>query len=205
MQKPTDRMMKLIIDYELFKSKFIFISVLLTGAFTAIGYNVFFDATFTGFILAFISAAILSVWVRKIVCDIKYSALINQLYGKDQKAFFEESSYATEYFKYQASKLKPDGSNLQEITEAILDDVDKPEVSSTAVELTIVDMPEKPIGSYLDAKIYEWIDVAGGVPGEKVRFEFYRTVDNINNYEIERDCILIHPGIVYKLVRISSE
>lgn len=209
MQKPSDKIMSLIVSFELYKSKINYFIFPLAILISILCMKFIFDQTAVGFVLSMLAGAFSGIWIKKIVTNVKYSMLIQKLYGKDQKAFVDDATYAKDYFQYQASKLDPDGSNLHQIVEDILDD--KGQVSADApakvgaVELTIVAMPEKPIGSYLDAKIYEWLDIATGVPGETVRFEFHRTVDNLKHYQIEQDCILLHPGIVYRLSRIRGE
>ena len=209
MQKPSDKIMSLIISFELYKSKINYYIFPLAVLVSFLCIKFVFDQDAVGIILSILAGFLAGIWTKKIVTNVKYSTLVYKLYGKDQKAFFDDASYAKEYFNHQANKLDPDGSNLDQIVNEILDD--KGQVSADApakvgaVELTIVNMPEKPIGSYLDTKIYEWLDIATGVPGETVRFEFHRTVDNLKHYQIEPDCILLHPGIVYRLSRISGE
>ena len=66
------------------------------------------------------------------------------------------------------------------------------------VNLLITALPEAPIGFFKDHSIYEWIDVDAGDNTSK-RFEFVGTQDDNYHSSIPEMCILIPPGILYKL------
>jgi hypothetical protein len=209
MQKPSDKILELIITSEIFNRKLNALTIPLIILFSVILAGWVFNQNAIGFICSVIFAVIATLWVKNIIKNVRYSLIVYKFYGKDQKQFFIDSAYAQKFFLHQATLVNEDGSNLDDIVEDILsDDVKKSEATAAtvgAVELTIVNQPEKPIGSFLDVKIYEWLEFAGGVPGEKVRFDFFTTVTNMDTYTIPEGCILLHPGIVYKIARISGE
>lgn len=212
MQKPSTKIMNLIVKAEIFKTRLNIFALPCAILSAGLIYNGLFSPnlhTWGGVVLSMIIGVIGSLWIRKIAAGVYYGYLAGSIYGNDQQAFLKDSLHAKDYFEYQARKLKPDGSNLTEIVDTImketeeLDEVEESEYSGP-VELTIVDT-SKSVGTYLDAKIYDWIDIAGGVPGEKVRLNFFTTIDISKSTDIDADCILILPGIVYKLARISGE
>ena len=67
-------------------------------------------------------------------------------------------------------------------------------------ELTVVNTPEKPIGTYQDHPIFEWIDLQGA-DEQLHRFSFVGTMDIARGITqpIPNGCILLPPGLVYQV------
>jgi len=70
----------------------------------------------------------------------------------------------------------------------------------TQVEFTIEELPEKPVGKYYDADIYEWIKVRSP-DGKLVTAYFEDTINpkQMDTYPIPDGHMLIPPGILFKL------
>ncbi len=68
------------------------------------------------------------------------------------------------------------------------------------LDLQIVDRPDNPIGRFMDADIFEWLHIKG-TDGKLYRFMFEGTLDMTKGLpnQIPQDCLLLPPGILYKL------
>ena len=189
MTKPTERILKIIDGFE--RSKVVMSIVLLPFIMvTSIGVTMTFGNTASAAILSVFASCAIGLWLRQIICNAHFDALRKKYFNGDDDAFIREASVAAEYYAKKSS-----GEKIEE----------EPQDRNVAIELTIVALPDKPLGSFKDAKIYEWIDFKGKSGADPVvRFIFDRTVDNPDNYHVEPECILLSPGIVYRLAKKSN-
>jgi uncharacterized membrane protein len=67
------------------------------------------------------------------------------------------------------------------------------------VTLTIVEVPKTPFGKFMDADIFEWIDVKDK-NDETLRLKFFGTMDITNGItqSLPEGCVLLPPGILYQ-------
>ena len=73
---------------------------------------------------------------------------------------------------------------------------EKPSVKK--LEWTVISTAEKPLGKYMDADFFEWIELQDE-NSLSIRFEFDGTADmKIGAANLRSDQILIEPGILYK-------
>lgn len=113
-------------------------------------------------------------WSRSVVISILSDILIRKHYGADNEAFLKDTEMAARNYGLADADTK------------------------VAIELIVKDCPEKHIGMFKDAKIYEWLDLSEKDSDIVNRFYFDRTVDNVDTYQIAPDSILLFPGVVYK-------
>lgn len=73
------------------------------------------------------------------------------------------------------------------------------------LELTITKVPDTPIGKYLDADIYEWIEFVDEKGITFIAF-FEDTVNpkQMGTFAIPDDCILLPPGLLFKFKPASE-
>ena len=115
--------------------------------------------------------------------------LQNKFYQNDLEGFIRDVQDAVEHYSRKSDDPK---------TECTMKDVEEDMPGSFTV--VILNKPEKPIGYFQDAPIYDWLDVRGD-NDEVLHFE-YEGVMNIKEGEpitLEPGRLLISPGIVYKL------
>lgn len=90
--------------------------------------------------------------------------------------------------------------DMDGITKELLSDINPPneDENENIVSVQIVNIPDAPIGRYLDGDIYEWLDISGA-GFENKRVYFAGTVDpkNTNANDIPDDCMLFPPGVLY--------
>jgi hypothetical protein len=97
-------------------------------------------------------------------------------------------------FSHQgAEELLNDSEDAVKAIHAVVPDVNQ-------VMLKIINTPDKPLGRFMDAEFYEWVDVAGQ-DSIVHRFLFSGTVDMSKGLpqKIADGCILLPPGILYQV------
>lgn len=74
-----------------------------------------------------------------------------------------------------------------------------PQQEQAEVQMTVVSVPDKPIGHYLDAEIFEWIEFSRN--GQLIMARFADTISpkQQKTFEIPDEHALFPPGILYKL------
>lgn len=66
--------------------------------------------------------------------------------------------------------------------------------------LNILNQPDHPIARYMDEDIYEWIEIeTSSGPPQRFIFEGTRPYQEGEPVEVPDNCILIPPGVLYKL------
>lgn len=103
-------------------------------------------------------------------------------------------------YKGDFKKMEEESYQMDFIDE---EEQQQPEVRMDEITLTIVTTSEKPVGHYLDAPIYEWIEFTNEA-GQKIIGEFVDTVDMTKQYSLPEDCMVVDPGIVFKLKLIEE-
>lgn len=71
---------------------------------------------------------------------------------------------------------------------------------SKSIEITVVDYPEKPAGSFKDAPIFDWLVIEVEGKRFKVQFEGVLNVVEGQDLNLEHGQILLAPGILYSKV-----
>lgn len=95
-------------------------------------------------------------------------------------------------------------------TQAMEDEVFNPHLQPSKPEpaevtLTILGNSGEPIAKYLDADIWEWIDFAAA-DGTKYRGTYEGTMNfRYGGGEIPANCMLLPPGIIYKLEPLETQ
>ena len=112
------------------------------------------------------------------------------------------SYFMHEFFKFilvlflQHKFYKNDfASFVKDVNEAAYGEEVIPKFTETS--FTIVNSSEIPIGFYKDEEIYEWLNIEDNE--EVLKYEYFSTVNMDYDFNIPEDCIVINPGIVYKL------
>lgn len=105
------------------------------------------------------------------------------------------------YYNFQLDELIAD---VNEATlRAQLDYIESqlPRIEEKAFTMTIVGLPEKPIGKFKDAAIFDWIDFQGS-DGVTRRYNYHSIVNdyyNIDYTKLPENAVILPPGLVYQV------
>lgn len=94
--------------------------------------------------------------------------------------------------------------NLDEIFGAQADENPVEDERPTIINLEIVGHPEQPVGRYMDCEFFEWLDFKTG-DDSTIRAHFFGTVDLKREVHIPSGCLLLSPGILYKIEPEDSQ
>jgi len=173
------------------QQNFIIPNVILSFA-IAFGLIAFFTPSFTfwtiivGIVLAGVFRFLLQEFYSIHLTKKYYNGNIEQMLhdAKEAVALLDEESDSHDD-KYS--------SDTEELTGA------------TELRLKILAVPDKIYARYMDIEFYEWLDIEGS-DGNPIRFTFKTTEDMSKGRipEIEKNCILIPPGLVYESSQFTS-
>lgn len=157
-------------------------TAMIANAIIAVTFSIFVIAPLFDYVTAFF-IALLTAWVLiRVLNAITLLSLQFLFYGAKFQELAHDAAEAAKFFNEQAADT---GSTVNRLA------------------LKIVATPEKPMGRFMDAEFYEWIDVEGvGREGEIHRFSFNGTMDLSRGIvcPIPDNCILFPPGILYQVV-----
>lgn len=159
------------------KTLFIAMIIAIFGAYLIIT-TFFADSSFlVGVIVSYIFCVI----AGKIGESIFKSYVRKKVYHDDINSFNADMNHVTSHINVE-QKMPEEKQATQ---------------APTAMELNILNKPEKPLAKYMDSDIYEWLDFEAE-DGRAERFIYFGTLDLTKGGSIPVGCVLIQPGILYR-------
>ena len=165
------------------------INMILVNAILAIAvsvYLVFFESDQFGLsFFSLIGCAILAAALNKVFNFISSITIQWFFYKGDNNALAAE---AMEAAKAMMEEQQEENSPAK--------------VANSDISLKIKDLPAFPVGKFLDEPIYEWIEFAPAVDESKIfraYFEGTINLEKVKEYTIPEGCILLPPGLLYKV------
>lgn len=140
-----------------------------------------------GFVSGLVHLVVTFIAVR-VMAFISVVTLQRKYYNGDIQSFVSDVA------KYDAQKR---GGVLRQ-HESI--DDESPQPASKTIEITVVDYPDSPSGSFKDHPIFEWLIIEIDGTRFKVAFEGILNVVEGQDLNLKKDQILIAPGILYSKV-----
>jgi hypothetical protein len=165
-------------------------SIVSVVASVAIAAVVFNDT-----VVAIIGAAVLT-WAANVFLN-NTTAFIFQwmIYRGDIDALERDLQEAQEELQSQL-----DGTADTQIAKLPIEQADEEDTANHTFMLNILDQPATPIARYMDEDIYEWIEIeTSSGPPQRFIFEGTRPYQEGEPIEVPDNCILIPPGILYRL------
>jgi len=153
-----------------------------------------FHHGFWSFILAALSAYVLS----RVASWFHFLWLQHRIYNNDLHAFMEDAKGAFDHFTVILNKA--DTAILQQKLYA------GGKLNLAAISpFMVIGGPEKHIANYMDAKIYDWLDMVGQ-DGIKRRFNYHSVATKPEHHHgiLPEGCIIIQPGIIYQVDETSK-
>jgi len=139
---------------------------------------------------SFVLAALAAFSIMKVGSALHFFYLQRRIYKGDLREFIIDTDGAINHFQGlltgapQTEKAPTDPGKL----------------NLAAIQpFFVVAGPEKPLGKFMDANIYEWLHFVGG-DGVVRRFTYHSVAQTpAQRINLPEGCIIVPPGIIYKM------
>lgn len=143
---------------------------------------------------SFVLAALASFICMRVASAIHFMYLQHRIYKNNAADFMMDTEQAIDHFQEMLDEsLGPPPPSNQPVVDGKLN---LPALSP----FIVVGAPEKHIGSFMDAKIFEWLDFMGR-DGVTRRFKYHSVAQTAAQRAgiLPEGCIIINPGIIYQI------